>query len=498
MKKMLMLLSAAFVTCVWAAPSALAASFTDVPDTSPYHAYIEDLKTLGIVDGIAPGQYAPEQTLTRAQFAKLTAAAFGLKDSGGSSPFTDILGHWAESYIRAAAQAGIVEGTSAAAFSPEQPVRREEAASMVWRYARSHGISPEPEVVFLDKPAVWAVEAVTAAIGHHWFGPDVKQTGGEWAYRPHETMTRQEMAALLAPAVKELSVPKPMAIPDALAAAPATAPTVTPAPSGHPHYKSTYLWNTGKLLQNKAEVLQYLQKNQINLVFLQIDIDVPSSQYADFIREAGTLGMDVHAMDGAPDWILPDSQVKMYKTIDWVKTYNAGVAADSRFKGIHLDVEPYTMPIWKQQTDALLGNWRDTITGFVQQTKADTPDMIAGAALPSWLDKFDVPDGQGGRSTLSEWMIRQLDQTTLMAYRDTSEDILSIVSTEMDQADRDGKSVIIAVETKPSSEGPITFYSKGQAVMMQELGKVIDMLQKRPSFSGWAIHEYDSWIQLKE
>lgn len=485
MNKLPFLLSTAFVTCSLATPSAFAASFADVPDTSPYHAYIEDLKTLGITDGIAPGRYGPEQILTRAQFAKFVASAFSLKDPDGLSPFDDIRGHWAESYIRAATQAGIVEGTSAAAFSPDQPVRRQEAASMVWRYARNRGLSAGPEVIFSDKPAAWAVEAVNTAIGHRWFGPDVSQTdGGGWSYRPHDAMTRQEIAALLDLAVKELSAQKPS--------------VATAAPAVQPQKKATYLWNTGKLLQNKTEVLQYLKQHQINLCFLQVDIDVPASQYADFIREAGTLGMDVYAMGGAPDWILPDNQPKMYKLIDWVKIYNAGTGSDARFKGIHLDVEPFTMPIWTRQSDTLLGYWRDTISGFVQQIKAGTPDLIAGADLPSWLEKFDVPDGQGGRSTLSEWMIRQLDQTTLMAYRDTSADILSSISSEMDQADRNGKSVIVAVETKPSGEGPITFYTKGQDFMMQELGKVTETLQKRPSFSGWAIHEYDSWIQLKE
>ena len=40
--------------------SATTAEFKDVPDTSPYFAYIHDLKTLGITDGIAEGVYGPE------------------------------------------------------------------------------------------------------------------------------------------------------------------------------------------------------------------------------------------------------------------------------------------------------------------------------------------------------------------------------------------------------------------------------------------------------
>lgn len=99
---------------------------------------------------------------------------------------------------------------------------------------------------------------------------------------------------------------------------------------------------------------------------------------------------------------------------------------------------------------------------------------------------------------MSNWMIRELDQTTLMAYRDNSADIPSGIANEMNEAEQNGKPVIVAVETKPSREGPITFYNKGQAQMIKELGNVVHTLQNRPPFTGYAIHEYDSWINLKE
>ncbi|UUZ90130.1 hypothetical protein LJK87_29615 [Paenibacillus sp. P25] len=145
-------------------------------------------------------------------------------------------------------------------------------------------------------------------------------------------------------------------------------------------------------------------------------------------------------------------------------------------------MEPFTLPAWQQDTDTMLGLWRDTVSGFVEEIKKDSPGLIAGADLPVWLERFNVPDGRGGRTTLSDWMIRKLDQTTLMAYRDNAGDILGSIAAEMDEAGKEGRSVIVSVETKPSGEGPITFYGKGQALMMQELGKVADALRARAPF----------------
>ncbi len=183
---------------------AATADFKDVPDTSPYFAYIHDLKTLGIVDGIAEGIYGPKQTLTRAQFAKFVSVAFQLKDQGGTAPFPDIRDHWAAAYIRAAYQAGIVNGTTDTTFSPNEPVKREEASVMVWRYAKKQGLAPGSALHFKDKPDTWAAEGISGIIAHGWYGPDVTQDSGVWSYRPQDEMTREEAAALIDLSIKEV------------------------------------------------------------------------------------------------------------------------------------------------------------------------------------------------------------------------------------------------------------------------------------------------------
>jgi hypothetical protein len=480
----------ALFSTIWT--TAIAANFADVPRNNPYFPFIEDLQKHGVAEGVADGLFGPEQPLTRAEFAKLAVNAFLTNDAGGrpaspavipddAVPFTDIQGHWAAPYISAAYRAGIVNGTSETTFAPDQPVKREDAAVMVWRVAQQRGLSSGSAVQYDEWPDVWAMEAVGGVIAHGWYGPDAKQTAGVWTYRPRAAMTRQEAAALTDMAMKELA-----------------GGMNTTGASSPLSIKATYIWNVGEIVKNGGDVLRYLQQHGINLVFLQINTDAQESTYSEFIKEAGSLGIVVHAMGGAPDWILPDKQVKLYQLIDYVKTYNEHVTPERRFKGIHLDVEPYLLQAFASDSDTMLGLWKDTISGFVQEMRADVPGLVSGAVIPFWLDKFDVPDGQGGRTTLSDWIIRELDQTTLMAYRDNSTDILSSIENEMNEAQQNGKTIIVAVETNPSNEGPITFYTKGQLLMFQELGKVVNALKNRPPFAGYAIHDYDSWRALKE
>jgi hypothetical protein len=202
--KVTFILTIAFAVWSCMGTTALASDFKDVPSSNSYLPHINNLKALGVADGIAEGLFGPEQTLTRAQFAKFISIAFGLHDNGNSLTFSDIQDYWAATYVRAACQAGIIAGTSKTTFSPGKPIKREEAAAMVWRYAEKLGLSPGKVLNFTEKPHSWAVKEISSVIAHGWYGKDVKQNSGVWSYRPQTAMTRQESAALIDLAMKDV------------------------------------------------------------------------------------------------------------------------------------------------------------------------------------------------------------------------------------------------------------------------------------------------------
>jgi hypothetical protein len=177
-----------------AVPTGLAASsFKDIPAGNPYSGFIEHLKEKQVTSGIGNGLFGPDNTLSRAEFATFLTRAFQISTDSADVPFNDINGHWAESYIKAAYSAKIITGTSATTFEPELPVKREEAAVMIWRYLVSQSVEAKP-IQIDDHPDDWALEAVQNIVGHGLYGPDnpsYKQ------FRPKEKMLRKEMAAML-------------------------------------------------------------------------------------------------------------------------------------------------------------------------------------------------------------------------------------------------------------------------------------------------------------
>lgn len=111
---------------------AVTASFSDVAPDAWYADAVYALASLGIVNGVGGGQFAPERAITRAEFAAI-AARFA--DSATVTvTFSDVpAAHWAYEEISTAATYGWVTGVGGGLFAPDRLITRAEAATMVNR-----------------------------------------------------------------------------------------------------------------------------------------------------------------------------------------------------------------------------------------------------------------------------------------------------------------------------------------------------------------------------
>ncbi|MBY0052836.1 hypothetical protein H7K32_14360 [Brevibacillus agri] len=268
------------------------------------------------------------------------------------------------------------------------------------------------------------------------------------------------------------------------------------APVTKERYKGTYIWRAELIGTEKEEILAFAEQNGVNLLYVRLDLEQPHSYYRDFVREARAAGIEVHAMGGHPVWALAESRGKIMKLVNWVKAYNQSVQSGEQFQGIHLDIEPYVMPVWREDKDNVLRQWMANIQAFVAETKQDG-QLEASVDLAAWLDNTPVP-GQPDMP-FSHWMIEQLDHTTLMAFRDRADRIVGLVENQVKYAQSIGKKIVVAVETKESHEGNgISFYEEGMSEMHRQLEQVTKALDPYSSFMGHAIHAYDYWKNGKE
>ena len=117
-----------------------AAAFSDIAG-HPNQVAIETLVAMDIVNGMGDGTFAPEATMTRAQFCTMVVKALELVPLA-SNAFSDVpAGQWYSGYVGAASANGIVNGVGGGKFNPNGTIIGQHAALMVNRAAKVLGVN---------------------------------------------------------------------------------------------------------------------------------------------------------------------------------------------------------------------------------------------------------------------------------------------------------------------------------------------------------------------
>ena len=112
------------------------AAFTDPADFKVKTEVVDTLVQLGVINGYTDGSFKPNDTVTRAEMAKMiyvlrTGNSDASAYNNDKTTFTDIKGHWAAGYIKYCQSLGIIAGVSATQFKPDTNVTAQEAAKML-------------------------------------------------------------------------------------------------------------------------------------------------------------------------------------------------------------------------------------------------------------------------------------------------------------------------------------------------------------------------------
>lgn len=108
-------------------------NFTDVPADAWYGNAVHTLASLGIIKGIGNDEFAPNRTITRAEFAVI-AMRFANAPTDETNPFTDIATNdWYYTAVTSAVSYGWINGYSDGTFRPQATITRAEVATIVNR-----------------------------------------------------------------------------------------------------------------------------------------------------------------------------------------------------------------------------------------------------------------------------------------------------------------------------------------------------------------------------
>ena len=111
--------------------------FSDLSDSAWYTEAVCYVYESHLMDGVAPGRFAPDELLDRAMLVTILYRADGCPAVEDAASFEDVeAGSWYADAVAWGKQHGIVEGIDALHFAPLTPITREQLVTVLFRYAQ--------------------------------------------------------------------------------------------------------------------------------------------------------------------------------------------------------------------------------------------------------------------------------------------------------------------------------------------------------------------------
>ncbi len=176
---------------------ALGYTFEDVPEGHWAQDAIQEMAARKVVQGVSDTGHVfdMDSAITRGAMAQML---FNLSQgkTGAANPFADAQNSWYSDAVAWAAKAGVVTGVSDTNFAPEEPITREQLATMLYRYAKllSLDVTATADLdrfVDADQVDSWANAAVAWSVGAGLF-----QGRGANDLAPDASASRAETAVV--------------------------------------------------------------------------------------------------------------------------------------------------------------------------------------------------------------------------------------------------------------------------------------------------------------
>lgn len=170
--------------------------FSDVDAGAWYAGAVEYVRDNGLMSGVSDTAFAPDESMTRGMLVTTLYRLAGsppLENENLGYPFADVPGDaWYADGVYWARLNGVVSGYSDERFGPDDPVTREQAAAILWRYAGSPAAQAGQSFADESEISLYAAQAVD------WARANGIMNGSDGnRFLPGERATRAQVAIIL-------------------------------------------------------------------------------------------------------------------------------------------------------------------------------------------------------------------------------------------------------------------------------------------------------------
>jgi hypothetical protein len=306
-----------------------------------------------------------------------------------------------------------------------------------------------------------------------------------------------------------------------------------------PPSMAVYEWhNAGDLAPTQVQQrLRFLRANGFHTVYLDVGkyldaadlreddpqrrprMDSIRRQLQRFVAAATSYGLSVQALGGGPTWTGEDHRYLGPKLVGLVGGYNTTVAHRERLAGIHLDLEPYTLPGWldDEHVEEHLVEYLTTIEEIAGAYRSELDrwanrNLQLGFAIPFWLDgRGDAPGPVEFGDDTKPAAFHMIDLLSdlrgaylvVMSYRNftrTSDGSIAHARDEFRYAAMIGarSGLIVGQHYGPApGEEHITFHGQPRRVFWRAAAEIALAFRRYPQFRGLSVDDLDAFMAAR-
>jgi len=242
--------------------------------------------------------------------------------------------------------------------------------------------------------------------------------------------------------------------------------------------RATWTWSPNEWRERGAALLDWAAEQKMGAVFITVPLRDGSvddaARLGAFVRQAGSRGIAVSAMEGAPEMVLPASQDAAVARMRAYAAYNASAAEGARLKGVQYHIEPYLVP-----AHVLPQSQRD-------RRYLELAAKLRQAAGPLTLD-FVVPHWWADKRALLAGLAKHANILTVKSPRTDPAQIYRLAVPFLDWGVEHGKTVRVALDAGPIGAGVQRRYerrppgARGDLLVFTLGGQKILLLQQVPA-----------------
>jgi hypothetical protein len=263
--------------------------------------------------------------------------------------------------------------------------------------------------------------------------------------------------------------------------------------------RSLWVWQTP--LEEMGELATFAQHNGFDPIFLSIVSGERSALEAgeqtslasvNALRTLKRAGLGVYAVAGDPSWVKHERN----EVPETVRKLLAVHHAHGVFDGLALDLEPHTLPEWKDESEkpVLATNYLNVLALVRAAVTSENLPLLA-TVHPTYA-KYSVPSRSG--ETLLQSAAHAVDATDLMAYRNAESTLESFGGAAMEQLAATAKPWWLGVSTHSKSAPGTSYATLPAAQFFPDINQTADELAKRygGSFAGISVEDYRNTVAL--